>query len=66
MMASLNWYLDPTPPPQLKIVVKLGPPLTTLSGSAHELTLIFYSVRLVKVMSFKTTWSYFRKSNYSG
>ena len=36
MMARLLWYIDPISPDQLKKnVVKVGPPLTTLSGSAH-------------------------------
>ena len=39
MMASLKWYLDPLSPHQLnrkKNAVKVGPPLKTLSGSAHD------------------------------
>ena len=36
MMARLKWYLDPPTPHQLKKnVVKVGPPLTKFSGSAH-------------------------------
>ena len=43
MMARLQWYLDPSSPHQPKnqkqknktINVKVGPPLTKLSGSAH-------------------------------
>ena len=35
MMARLQWYLDPSYPHQLKKVVKVGPPLTKLSWSAH-------------------------------
>ena len=39
MMARLYWYLDPPSPHKLKKeeknVVKVGPPLTKLSGSAH-------------------------------
>ena len=34
-MARLKWYLDPPTPHQLKKPVKVGPPLTTFSGSAH-------------------------------
>ena len=39
MMAHLVWYLDPLSPHQLKKkdVVKFGPTLTNLSGSAHGL-----------------------------
>ena len=42
MMASLKWYFDPPSPHQLKQknnkkYVKVGPPLTKLSGSAHVL-----------------------------
>ena len=36
-MARLEWYSDPPSPHQLKQVVKVGPPLTKLSGSAHEI-----------------------------
>ena len=37
MMVHLVWYLDPLCPHQLKKKhVKFGPPLTKLSGSAHE------------------------------
>ena len=37
MMARLWWYLDPTSPHQLKKKrCQSGPPLTKLSGSAHE------------------------------
>ena len=35
MMARLLWYLDPPYPHQLKIGVKVGPPLTNFSASAH-------------------------------
>ena len=39
-MAKLKRYLDPLSPYQLKktpkYVIKIGPPLTKLSGSAHE------------------------------
>ena len=38
-MTRLKWYLYPTSPHQLKKQrknVKVGPPLTKLSGSAHE------------------------------
>ena len=36
MMARLSCYLDPPTPHQLKkTVVKVGPPLTKFSGSAH-------------------------------
>ena len=38
MIARLKWYLDPPSPHQLKKkknIVKVGPPLTKLSGSAH-------------------------------
>ena len=36
MMARFSWYLDPLAPHQLKKhVVRVGPPLTKLSGSAH-------------------------------
>ena len=39
MRARLKWYLDPPTPHQLKKekknVVKVGPPLTKFSGSAH-------------------------------
>ena len=36
MMAHLKRYLDPTSPQKLKKnVVKVGPPLTKFSGSAH-------------------------------
>ena len=38
MMAHSKWYLDPPSPHHLKKeknVVKVGPPLTKLSGSAH-------------------------------
>ena len=35
MMARLLYYLDPLSPHHLKKVVKVGPPLTKLSGSAH-------------------------------
>ena len=39
MMARLKWCLDPHSPYQLnKNVVKVGPPLTKLSGPAHEVT----------------------------
>ena len=35
-MAHLLWYLDPLSPyPKKKNIVKIGPPLTKLSGSAH-------------------------------
>ena len=30
-------YLDPLSPHQLKNVARIGPPLTKLSGSAHDL-----------------------------
>ena len=37
MMAHLEWYLDPPTPHQLKKnFVKVGPPLTKFSGSAHD------------------------------
>ena len=38
MLASLWWYLNPLSSHQLKKkhIVKAGPPLTKLSGSAHE------------------------------
>ena len=35
MMAHLQRYLDPVSPQQHKKVIKFGPPLTQLSGSAH-------------------------------
>ena len=36
MFAQLLWYWDPLYPTQLKKnVVKVGPPLTKLSGSVH-------------------------------
>ena len=35
MMAHAKWYLDHLSRHHLKIVVKVGPPLTKLSGSAH-------------------------------
>ena len=40
MMALLLWYVDPASPHQLKkkVKVKVGPPLTYLSGSAHGCT----------------------------
>ena len=31
-IASLKWYLDPTK----KNIVRVGPPLTKLSGSVHD------------------------------
>ena len=35
MIVRLQWYADPLSPHQLKNVVKVGPPLTKLSGPAH-------------------------------
>ena len=37
-MARLLWYLDPSSPHQLrkKNVIRVGPPLIKLSGSAHH------------------------------
>ena len=37
MMARFQWCSDPLSPHQLKNVVRVGPPLTKLSGSAHAL-----------------------------
>ena len=34
-MAHLYWYLDPPYPQQLKKKVRVGPPLTNLSGSVY-------------------------------
>ena len=36
MMPRLNWHLDPPSPHKLKKAVKVRPPLTKLSGSAHN------------------------------
>ena len=36
MMARLKLHLDSPSPHQLKTLVKVGPPLIKLSGSAHE------------------------------
>ena len=48
-MARLLWYLDCPPTHQLKNVVKVGPPLTKLSGSAQEqlLTTSFFPCKLL-------------------
>ena len=45
MMAHLEWYLDPLI--NYKYVVKVGSPLTILSGSAHVVLLdvVRYSIR---------------------
>ena len=37
MMAQLKSYLNPLPSSTKQKVVKVGPPLTKLSGSAHVL-----------------------------
>ena len=47
MMARLQWYLDPPAPHQLRKktlsdLVKVGPPLTTLSGSDMDLFIFIY------------------------
>ena len=39
IMARLKWYLDPSSPHPKKKVFKVGPPLTKLSWSAHEVWL---------------------------
>ena len=36
IIAQLYWYWDHSSPHQQKKVVKVGPPLTKLSGSADE------------------------------
>ena len=48
MMARLKWYLDPPSPHELKKttnVVKVGSPLTKLSGSAHSLQTVWAFIR---------------------
>ena len=36
MMARFKWYFDHLSPHQLKNIVKVRPPLTKVSGSAHD------------------------------
>ena len=36
MMARFKWYFDHLSSQQLKNIVKIRPPLTKVSGSAHE------------------------------
>ena len=49
MMARLQWYMDPRSSHKLKKnnLVKVVPPLTKLSGSAHDNHLFYCTIKLV-------------------
>ena len=60
MMTRFKWYLDPLPPHQLKNkakkkkkknAVRVGTPLTKLSGSAHVIITVHSRKLIRKVLS---------------
>ena len=68
MLACLQWYLDPPSPHQLKEYrVKVGLPLTKLSGSTHTyVAVLLYFFCFLSVLCVSAVFSFFSPIKFIG
>ena len=60
MAARFKWYSDPLSPHQQKNIVRVGPTLTKLSGSAHASTVVAYIANTLDQEQTASLYSLFR------